>query len=291
MAHTVSKPSSLAALAAESGLAPVGLRPKLWPYLKGIWQRRGFITAFAWAKVESANAESRLGQFWQLINPLFSAAIYYFIFGLLLQTSRGIENFVAYLVVGVFLFTLIQRSIAAGASSIRGNLGLVRALHFPRAILPISAVFEQLIAFLVSLLILFPVILLTGEPITWNWLLFPVAILIVVTFCVGASLLFARLAAHTKDVTQVLPFVLRAWMYTSGVFYSVDRFTGGLPPWVSTTLNLNPGAVFLQITRDSLLASYSAPPIAWAWAAGWALGFLIIGFLAFWSDEAAYGRG
>jgi teichoic acid transport system permease protein len=285
------KTSASAALAADHGLAPVGLRPRLGAYLVGIWKRRSFIAAFAWAKVEAANAESRLGQFWQIINPLFSAAIYYFIFGLLLQTSRGIENFVAYLVVGVFLFTLIQRSIAAGAASIRGNLGLVRALHFPRAILPISAVVEQLIAFTASLLIMFPVLLLTGEPITWSWLLFPVAVLIVVIFCIGASLLFARLAAGTKDVSQFLPFALRAWMYTSGVFYSVDRFTQGLPDWVSTVLNLNPGAVFLQITRDSLLESYQAPPIAWAWAAGWAIGFFVIGFWAFWSDEASYGRG
>lgn len=291
MPRNDSRPGASAQLAAEHGLMLVGLRPKFGAYLVGIWRRRSFITAFAWAKVESANAESRLGQFWQVINPLFSAAIYYFIFGLLLQTSRGIENFVAYLVVGVFLFTLIQRSIAAGASSIRGNLGLVRALHFPRAILPISAVFEQLIAFTVSLMIMFPVLLLTGEPVTWSWLLFPLAIFIVVIFCVGASLLFARLAAGTKDVTQFLPFALRAWMYTSGVFYSVDRFTQGLPGWVSTVLNLNPGAVFLQITRDSLLESYQAPAIAWAWAAGWAFGFLVIGFWAFWSDEAAYGRG
>jgi teichoic acid transport system permease protein len=291
MPPNVSKASASADLAAEHGLKPVGLRPSFGAYLKGIWQRRSFITAFAWAKVESANTESRLGQFWQIINPLFSAAIYYFIFGVLLQTSRGIENFVAYLVVGVFLFTLIQRSIASGASSIRGNLGLVRALHFPRAILPISGVVEQLIAFLASLLIMFPVLLLTGEPVTWSWLLFPVAVLLVVIFCTGASLLFARLAAGAKDVTQFLPFGLRAWMYTSGVFYSVDRFTQGLPEWVTTVLNLNPGAVFLQITRDSLLASYQAPPVAWAWAAGWAFASLILGFLVFWSDEAAYGRG
>jgi teichoic acid transport system permease protein len=79
-------------------------------------------------------------------------------------------------------------------------------------------------------------------------------------------------------------------MYTSGVFYSVDRFTAGFPEWVSTVLNLNPGAVFLEITRDALLESYTAPPVAWAWAAGWALGVFLIGFLVFWSDEASYGQ-
>ena len=289
MTRSVSS-STAAEYAVAHGLKPTGLRPSFWHYLKGIWQRRSFISAFAWAKVESANAESRLGQFWQLINPLFSAAIYYLIFGVLLQTSRGIENFVAYLVVGVFLFTLIQRSISAGASSIRTNIGLVRALHFPRAILPISAVLEQLIAFGASLFIMIPVLLLTGEPITWSWLLFFPAVLIVVIFCMGASLLFARLAANTKDVSQILPFGLRAWMYASGVFYSVDRFTAGFPEWVTTVLNLNPGAIFLQITRDALLESYSAPAIVWAWAAGWAVGSFVVGFLVFWSDEAAYGQ-
>ena len=75
---------------------------------------------------------------WQVLTPLINAAVYYVIFGVVLNTSRDVDNFIAYLCTGVFLFGFTQTVIQAGAQAITGNLGLIRALHFPRASLPIA---------------------------------------------------------------------------------------------------------------------------------------------------------
>ena len=48
-------------------------------------------------------------------------------------------------------------------------------------------------------------------------------------FNAGLALLVARLGAKITDLKQVMPFVMRTWMYASGVLYSVENFAKHLP--------------------------------------------------------------
>uniref|UniRef100_UPI003FA6F6D7 ABC transporter permease n=1 Tax=Streptomyces sp. CA2R106 TaxID=3120153 RepID=UPI003FA6F6D7 len=90
------------------------------------------------ARTAAQYTQARLGQLWQVMTPLLNAAVYYLIFGILIGTHRGVDNFIAFLVTGVFIFTFTQSSVLSGVKSISGNLGLIRALHFPRASMPIA---------------------------------------------------------------------------------------------------------------------------------------------------------
>jgi teichoic acid transport system permease protein len=131
---------SLAELAAKYDLRPSSARPGLVSYLRVVWQRRHFIIAYATARNVSMYTEARLGQLWQVLTPLLNSAVYYLIFGVLFKANRGISNYTAYLVTGVFIFAFTERSIVVGSSAIRANITLIRALHFPRACLPLAYV-------------------------------------------------------------------------------------------------------------------------------------------------------
>ncbi|MFD3826380.1 ABC transporter permease, partial [Streptomyces sp. NPDC058625] len=128
-----------AELAAKYGLTVSGARPSLVEYVRQLWGRRHFILTFSRAKLTAQYSQAKLGQLWQVATPLLNAAVYFFIFGLLLGARRGIPDdvYVPFLVTGVFVFTFTQSSVLAGVRAIAGNLGLVRALHFPRASLPV----------------------------------------------------------------------------------------------------------------------------------------------------------
>jgi hypothetical protein len=123
----------LAEMAAQYGLRPSSARPRLVPYLVKVWQRRHFILAYATARNVSMYTEARLGQLWQVLTPLLNSAVYYLIFGVLFKANRGISNYTAYLVTGVFIFAFTERSIVVGSTVMRANITLIRALHFPRA--------------------------------------------------------------------------------------------------------------------------------------------------------------
>jgi teichoic acid transport system permease protein len=286
----------LAALAARHGLSVSGARPSLREYVRQLWARRHFITAFSTAKLTAQYSQAKLGQVWQVMTPLLNAAVYYFVFGVLLGTKRGVPDYIPFLVTGVFIWTFTQSSIMAGTRAISGNMGLVRALHFPRAALPISFVLQQLQQLLFSMAALVVILLSFGVPVAASWILAIPALVLQFTFNAGVSMIMARLGAETPDIAQLMPFVLRTWMYVSGVMWSIDKLAKGdrMPHTVKVMLETNPAAVYIDLMRFALIDSFHAsqlPPHVWAAAVGWALLAGVGGFIYFWKAEETYGRG
>jgi teichoic acid transport system permease protein len=275
---------------APPGLQRAGARLPIDEYTRRLWDRRWFVAAYSSASNSVGYEGNFLGQAWQVLTPLLNIAVYYLVFGLLLHSNRGIPNFIAYLAVGVFAFAFCTSSLNQGAKAITGNLGLVRALQFPRAVLPVSTTFVALLRLCYSLLVLFPIVLISGEPLTWTWLQLVPALGLQAMFCLGLAFFVARLSARVPDMTEILPFVARLWMYTSGVMYSVQVFTRGHAAWVGQVMQLNPGYVYLTLDRHALLVGVPVTPSNWLIGAAWAVGTLVMGYLYFWRGEEEYGN-
>ncbi|AEB43881.1 MULTISPECIES: ABC transporter permease [Micromonospora] len=284
-----------AQLAARHGLRMAGQRPSLGTYSRQLWRYRHFITAYANAKLAASFSNARLGQLWQVLTPLSNAAVYYLIFGLVLQQSRGMDNFIAYLTAGLFIFNFTQTSVQQGTQAISGNLGLIRALHFPRASLPLAITITQFQQLLGSMVVLIAIVLVTGEPITLMWLMLVPAVLLQTVFNAGLTMTVARLGAKATDLKQVMPFILRTWMYGSGVLYSVELFAENLPGWATAIVQFNPMLVYIELARVALLENTpllnDSLPLTWLVAIGWSLVMGLGGYLYFWRGEQEYGRG
>jgi teichoic acid transport system permease protein len=287
---------SPAELAARYGLSVSGARPGLVEYVRQLWGRRHFILAFSQAKLTAQYSQAKLGQVWQVATPLLNALVYYFIFGVILKASRGMSHgtYIPFLVTGVFVFTFTQSSIMAGVRAISGNLGLVRALHFPRASLPVSFALQQLQQLLFSMIVLFAVAVGFGSYPSLSWLLIVPILVLQFLFNTGLALIVARMGARTPDLAQLMPFILRTWMYTSGVMFSIHGMLVGRPEWFIRTLQVNPAAVYMDLMRFALIKDYGAsnlPPHVWAIALFWAVVVFAGGFVYFWKAEERYGRG
>src|SRR3954462_7378244 len=95
---------SPAELARRHGLTAAGRLPSIGEYARSLWSYRHFISAFAKARVSAALGDTRLGMLWQVLTPLINAGVYYLIFGVLIDTRRSQQHFIAYLCIGVFIF-------------------------------------------------------------------------------------------------------------------------------------------------------------------------------------------
>ena len=73
-------------------------------YLADLWDRRLFIYVGARGEASTSHSRDRLGLLWLIIRPLLDAVFYYVIFALLLKVDRGMDNFIAWLLVGLFMF-------------------------------------------------------------------------------------------------------------------------------------------------------------------------------------------
>ncbi len=277
-----------AELAAKHGLERGGVRPKLGRYLKDTWRSREFLWTLSSAQSYARNQDNYLGQLWALLNPLLLAVAYYLVFGVLLGIRDGTDNYVAFLVIGLLLFMYSAGTMTSSAKAISGNLNLVRSLRFPRCLLPLSTTLTEFIAFLPSLGVILVLTLITGEPITVEWLLFPVAILLILLINAGISLIVARVVHSSRDLRNLVPLVVRLLRYVSGVFFSITAYAGeGI---LGTVMLYQPFAVVLDIARQALLQEAAFNPATWLVAAGWAILLPVFGMIFFWRAEATYGR-
>ena len=319
----------LGELARQHGLKLSGARPSLARYVAMLWQRRHFIVGYATARNVSMYTDAKLGQIWQVLTPLLNAGVYYLIFGLLFQAARGVQNYPAFLITGVFIFAFTERSIVTGSNVMRANLQLIRALYFPRASLPLAYVIVELQQMLVGMVVLIPIMLISGEYPSWYWLLIIPTVLLQTMFNTGAALIVARLGGSIADVSELIPFFLRITRYFCGVMYMVTTLPAVVPGWALKVLSLNPPAVFISLVRVAFMRTYRVnspgnqpynaanchlfhvPPTGqkpnaalqaychavvtnndlWIAAVGWGVAFFVIGIIFFWLAENKYGRG
>lgn len=281
----------LAAIAEAAGLDRVGRPASLREYVVELWRRRFFAFILAWSRYRARNTQDRLGGAWNVLRPLLQAGVYAAVFGLILRgSSAKPPNYVEFVTAGVFVFHFLGGCLTAGSRSIVGDVGLVRTLRFPRAVLPLAATLQQFYAFLPAVGVLAVLLLALGNPPRVEWLLLPVAVLLMACFGLGISMICARITNLVRDFSNLLPFIIRILFYVSGVVIDVRRIRSEEYPVLEHVLRDNPFHVYIELVRQSLLSTHDVQLDYWLWGAGWAVGTMLVGFLFFWRGEEAYGR-
>lgn len=278
-------------LAAEAGLGEVGVKPPLRVYIQQMWQRRAFAVTVPLGELRAHNMHTVLGNVWHVLNPLLLLGVYFVVFGVILDFTRGgLSNFLGFLAVGIFLYQYAQKCIIQGAGSVVGNLGLIRSLRFPRAILPISSIIGETIAFVPALGVMFVFVLGTGERPSIKWLMALPVVGALGLVNLGGAFFVARLATVFRDVQNLLPFIFRLLFYASGVLFPVSRFVSEdsalWPVFIA-----NPLYAAITLARAVLLEEVEAGGVEVASLGAWAGGALVLGFAFFLAGEKDYGRG
>lgn len=271
-------------------LARLGVRPRVVDYLRSLWSRRHFAMAIPAAQISAQHRNTVLGGLWHIIDPLFSVVVWYIMFGVILDINRGVDNLVGFLAVGTFVFHFTTNAVRQGGRALISNEGLIRAISFPRAILPISVVLSELMSLIYSLVAMFTICVVTGEEPSFVWLvIFPI-IAVQMLLNMGMALFFARVGARFRDVVQVLPYGLRIWGIMSGIFAPLGRKLQDHPALL-TLMTWNPGFLYMTMARDAILDNQLPTLRNWLVILGWGVGVLIAGFMFFLGREQEYGRG
>lgn len=276
-----------ARLARAHGLEKVGVRPSLGRYLREIWRNRHFLVTLSQGQFVASHQNNYLGLVWAVLNPLLLGVAYFLIFGLLLGTTGTVQNFVAFLTIGLFAFVFVSAGFNYGSKSLIDNTSLVRSLRFPRALLPISVSLTHLFANIPAFLILLVIAVITGERPSWEWLLYPVSLLVLAVTTTGMGLLSARLVHAIRDTANLIPLLTRMLRYISGIFFPIADYATGI--W-QVVLAYQPIAVSLTLVRETLMGEVPVRWETWAVSLGWAVLLFGAGLIVFWRGEATYGR-
>ena len=269
-------------------LQPLLLKPTLFGYVRQLYSRRFFIVADAKGKAFRTTRDYAFWRIWLILLPIFDIVIYAFIFGLILKTSRGVESFLSFLVIGVIFFGFMSQFLNAAVGVIQVNKNLIDSFNFPRA----AVVFSHLLRYFLDNLIpaaiavIGAVVLKDTFSIHWSVLLVVPLYLLMHLFGLGLMLIVARLTAFHSEVKVVVNLFARAWFFLSGVFFSIEKFVDHQS--VQQIMMANPAYKFLSALRFCVVYDTVPPWSLWAELVVWSVGLFLIGFIFFWQAEEKY---
>ena len=195
--------------------------------------------------------QTYFGWLWWLVEPVMTMLIYYFVFEFLL--SRGGPGFVYTLLVGVVVWAWFGNTVSNAATSILREKGTISCINIGKVTFPAISIVEyslrQGIIFSILLVFLW---LTSGVSASWWYL--PVIILEQCLLIASISIAVAGLVPFFPDLNFVVTIILRAAMFCSGVFYTVDM----LPERVQEYFLINPMANIIDQYRSVLLSG--SPP-------------------------------
>jgi lipopolysaccharide transport system permease protein len=216
-----------------------------------VWSYRSLIMVFAIRDLKVKYSQTTLGIAWSVIQPLTALLIFTFFFDYLLDMGSGQLPYTLHVLSGLLGWNFFTYLFTSGAHSIQESSGLIRKIYFPKAILPLSKVAVAGVEMIISSVLLIPLMIYFGVPLSVNVILLPFVWLfnalcgLVLVFWLGAF------AIRKRDLYHLVPFLVYFGIWVTPVFFSV----GLIPERISFVLDYNPMANVLDLWRWSLFGA------------------------------------
>lgn len=218
---------------------------------------------------------SVLGVFWSFLNPLLMMIVQYVVFSQLFKSD--IENYPVYLLSGTVIFNFFNEGVGQSLTSIVGNAPLITKVYLPKYIYPVTRVFSSGINLLMSLIPLIIAALITGEQITWAFLMLPYILICVMIFTMGFGMILAAAMTFFRDMQFLWGVLSMLWMYLTPLFYPISI----VPKQVQGLVLNNPMYYFVNAFRTIILEGITPRPVVFCQCTVVALVMLGIGSLIF----------
>ena len=177
---------------------------------------------------------SVLGFMWSLVNPIVMIAVYSIAFTFILRTR--VEGFVFFLLLGLLPWGFFAGSASMATGAIIDNGSLMKSVAFPRAILPASVVFFNLAQYLLTVMVLLPIMLVAYRVAPSGlMLLFPVFLALQVLFTLGVALLIAAGTAFFRDIKHLLEIALSMLFWLTPIVYPISQASPGVQKLILLT--------------------------------------------------------
>ena len=215
--------------------------------LKELYSYREMIFSLVRKELRGRYKGSVLGFLWTFINPLLQLLVYTLVFSVIMR--MGIDRYYLFLFVALILWIFFSASLTGGSGSILASKDMVKKIYFPREIMPIAYVTSAFVNMLLSFVVIFAVVLVSGMGVNPVALLYlPVIMLVEYVLALGIALLASALTVYFRDLEYILGIIAMAWQFLTPVMYSSDLVPENLLPiW-----KLNPMTPVIEAYRQIL---------------------------------------
>jgi ABC-2 type transport system permease protein len=205
-----------------------------------------------------------LGYVWSLARPLMLFGVLLAVFTQVFRIGSGVANYPVLLLFNIVLFGFFQEATTIAVSSIVNQESVVRKTQFPRLVIPLAVVLTALFNLGLNLIVVFAFVLGWGIDPRWTWLLFPVALALIIVFTCAVAMIVSSLYPRFRDTAIIWTVLATILFYATPVLYPL----GAVPDAMQDLLALNPLTPIFEAMRAWVIDPSAPGPVD---ALGWGL--------------------
>lgn len=190
---------------------------------------------------------SVLGFLWTFVNPLMQLCVYTLVFSQIMRA--GIEDYYLFLFVALIPWLFFNSCLTGGAMCVISQQDMVKKIYFPREVLPIAFVTSQFINMLLSFLVIFAVLIISGKGLNLIAVLFlPVVFFVEYLLGIGITLIVSATTVFLRDLEYLLAIIAMAWQFMTPIMYPRSM----VPEKFMGLFLLNPMTPIVEAYREIL---------------------------------------
>ncbi|MFC4560600.1 ABC transporter permease [Nocardiopsis mangrovi] len=216
-----------------------------------VWQNRKVVSLLVRRDLKVKYQKSVLGYAWSMLEPLAMAGVYFFVFGLVFNTNRGVPGgddapggYMLFLISGLLPWLWFSVALNEAPKALISHAKLITTMKVPREIFPVAVVSSKFVDYLFTWPVLLMFVFALGGRTSAGGLLLwlPLALIVQFAFSLGITLLLASVNVLVRDVERVVRILNRVLFYASAIIIpsSLVLDSETFPDWFKTLYQLNP---------------------------------------------------
>ena len=209
--------------------------------LKGLWRYRDLWLMYVRRDIVTVYKQTVLGPLWFLIQPVFTTAMYMFVFGGLAGISTDGAPQPLFYLSGIMMWNYFSECFGVSSNVFTNNAGVFGKVYFPRLVVPLAGLTSNLVKMLIQLMLFVAVYigyLIAGQELSVNatLLLFPFYVFLLAFHGLSWGLIVSSVTSKYRDIRFLVSFGMQLFMYATPVIYPMSVASGK----VKAILELNP---------------------------------------------------
>lgn len=199
-------------------------------------------------ELEVRYKSSYLGYLWSLAHPLAYALVFFLVFKVFMRIEM--ENYALFLIAGLFPWQWFSNSTVFSPRLFINNDSIIKKVNFPRSTIPFSAVFQDMIHFVLSIFVIMVFLFVYGKAPSLAWV-YGVPLLLVVQFLMawGLALALSSMNVFLRDIERLSAILVTLLFYCTPVLYPAAM----VPEKYKLILYLNPVTPVILAWRELFL--------------------------------------
>ncbi len=219
--------------------------------LREIWEYRDLFYFLVWRDIKVLYAQTILGFAWAILQPLIQIVIFTIIFGKVAKISTDGIPYILFVTSAIIPWTFMSQAMRQSSQSLVTQGHILGKVYFPRLIYPLTSVLAKLVDFGISLFLLLAISIYYRVIPSWNLLLLPIFILLMMSISAAVGMWLSAMAIRFRDVKYAMEFIVRMLMYSAPIVYSASS----IPENLRIIYSINPLVGVIEGFRACILST------------------------------------